>query len=130
MSNIQYHRVPLDEERSSKSRQVRRDPNTDYEATSNNRSKSHNHWAWLAHAVLLSISMAFFAASFCLRSGDHTGHRSLLGTMPVLSVVEYETKQNGLGPAWRDSSYAGQNREVEEAWRSLTQSDPHPIHNI
>ncbi|KAH6627672.1 hypothetical protein F5144DRAFT_281288 [Chaetomium tenue] len=122
MSNIHYHRVPLDEEPSPKSRRVRPDSDTDDEVISYNRSKSHSHWAWLAHAVLLSVSMTFFAISFCLRSGNHSGHRPLPDAAPVLPVIEYETKQAGLGPAWRDSPYAGRSREAEEAWRSLTQA--------
>ncbi|KAH6841085.1 hypothetical protein B0I37DRAFT_231065 [Chaetomium sp. MPI-CAGE-AT-0009] len=122
MSNIQYHPVPLHEEPKPKSRQVRRDPDPDYEATSNSRSKSHSHWAWLAHAVLLSISITFFALSFCLRFGNHTGHRSLLDTTLVSPRVGYETKRIGLGPAWRDSPYADQSGEGEQAWRSLAQT--------
>ncbi|KAK3296224.1 uncharacterized protein B0H64DRAFT_165656 [Chaetomium fimeti] len=120
MSNIQYHSVPLDEERKSKTRQVRRDSHPDYESASNTRTKSHSHWAWLAHAVLLSISMTFFALSFCLRSRNHTGHESSLNTTLVSPTFRYETKRVGLGPAWKDSSYAGQSGEAEEAWRSLT----------
>jgi hypothetical protein len=124
MSNIQYHSVPLDEERSSKSRQIRRDLDTDYGAIPDTKSKSQNHWVWLAHALVLSVSMTFFALSLCLRSRNHTGQISLHGTTPVLQAVEHETKQVGLGPAWGNSLYAGQSEEAEEAWRSLTQGSP------
>lgn len=34
------------------------------------------HWVWFAHAALLSLSMTFFALSFCIKSAKHNdgGH--------------------------------------------------------
>lgn len=29
------------------------------------------HWQWFAHLILLSLSMTFFALSFCIKSAKH-----------------------------------------------------------
>lgn len=34
-------------------------------------SRLSPHWAWLAHAVLLSVSLTFFALSFCVKTAKN-----------------------------------------------------------
>jgi hypothetical protein len=122
MPDVQYHSIPLDEEHKPETRPEAY-PYLYHEAESTKTlDKSYTHWAWLGHAVLLSLSITLLALPYCLSSGGHisNGCGPLLQTAPSAPVVEYETKKAGLGPEWRNSPYVGHGAEVDSAWNVLT----------
>jgi hypothetical protein len=51
------------------------------------------HWAWIAHAVLLSISMTFFALSFCVKSAKHSAADPLPNTYCMLDALPITGKE-------------------------------------
>jgi hypothetical protein len=71
-----YHSVPLDEEDSLNGLQEKK-LWTDRGAISTRFGGMKKHWAWLAHAILLSISMTLFTLSFCSKSINVTDPKVL-----------------------------------------------------
>jgi hypothetical protein len=129
MPDVQYQSIPLVEEYKPKGRQKSYLHLLCQEAESTRTlNRSHSHWAWLAHAVLLSVSITLFTLSYCLRSGSHTGsgHGPLVHPGPSAPVIDYETKKAGLDPGWRASPYVGQGTEVDNAWSALTEGRQQP----
>jgi len=71
MPGSKYHAVPVDEERSpSGVREKKTDwlhPDLDNLPIHNSGNGLRKHWVWLAHAILLSASVTFFALSLCMK---------------------------------------------------------------
>ena len=65
-----YHSVPLDEEQSLSGAREKRVWTSRFDSFTVSRTTAglQKHWAWLAHAMLLSISMALFTLSFCSKN--------------------------------------------------------------
>ncbi len=77
-----YHSIPLDEEQSHELREKRVwTSKLDRDAL----TTAVSEWAWLVHAILLSISMTLFALSFC-RTGTST-HAPQLSDDELLNRV-------------------------------------------
>jgi hypothetical protein len=68
-----YRSVPLDEEQSSldgfQEKRVR-SSRFDRDAISKRLGGVQKHWMWLAHAVLLSISITLFTLSICAETAS------------------------------------------------------------
>jgi hypothetical protein len=66
-----YHAVPVDEERrvsGEREKQVEwLHPDLDGQRITSSGLLLRKHWVWLAHAVLLSASITFFALSLCMK---------------------------------------------------------------
>ncbi|KAK4153732.1 hypothetical protein C8A00DRAFT_15070 [Chaetomidium leptoderma] len=118
MADIQYHSIPGGGDCKPK-RHREQLPHLYQEVDTRAPSRSLSHWAWLAHAVLLSISITILAVSFCLIFGSHAGHGGSLYNAPPSPAAEYGIKRVGLGSEWRDSPYVGQGSNVDSAWSSL-----------
>lgn len=96
------------------------------------------HWTWFAHAILLSISMTFFALSFCVKSAKHGGGRlpdtycrffkgqnhskmkdSPKCIAPALSSIKYEIQHFDLPPV-AEGPFIGKGPEVDAMWEYIT----------
>jgi hypothetical protein len=69
-----YRSVPLDEEEPLTGGDITNEKRTwklHTESFTERLQRLSPHWAWVAHAVLLSISVTFFALSFCVKSAKH-----------------------------------------------------------
>ncbi|KAK4165407.1 hypothetical protein QBC43DRAFT_33445 [Cladorrhinum sp. PSN259] len=87
------------------------------------RLRLDSPWAWLVHAVLLSISLTLLVISLCLNTGmSHglEGFQPVSVDSPLASAIRYQLKKPTLDSAWRESPYVGQGPEVNEAWSSIT----------
>ncbi len=77
-----YHSVPLDEEQNH---EVREKTVWTSKLDGDTIARTASKWAWLAHAILLSISMTLFTLSFC-RTGANT-HASHASESELLSSI-------------------------------------------
>ena len=78
-----YHSVPLDEEQSHEVQEKKVwSSRLDRDAV----TRAVSSWAWLAHAILLSISMTLFTLSFC-RNGASTHGATQASDYELLSKV-------------------------------------------
>ncbi|KAI9049771.1 hypothetical protein LZ554_005922 [Drepanopeziza brunnea f. sp. 'monogermtubi'] len=77
-------------------------------------------WVWVAHAVLLSISLGSLALSFYLRTSWPS---STIPTtyLPAQSAIKYEIKQFDLPPV-PEGPYIGKGPEVDAKWDYITNS--------
>ncbi|KAI0902254.1 hypothetical protein F4806DRAFT_31179 [Annulohypoxylon nitens] len=80
------------------------------------------HWAWFCHAVLLSISLTFFALSFCTKTSkitdaDYTKKYSAWS--PAASAVKYETQHFDLPPI-AEGPFIGKGDDVDERWDQIS----------
>ncbi|KAI2630946.1 hypothetical protein GGR54DRAFT_177870 [Hypoxylon sp. NC1633] len=80
------------------------------------------HWAWLCHAVLLTISVTFFALSFCSKTSkmsdlDYT--RKYSAWSPATSAVKYETQHFDLPPV-AEGRFIGKGDDVDTAWDEIS----------
>lgn len=71
-----YRTVPLDEEpflaKEEGMREEKWTEDRDSEFITERLQRLSPHWAWLCHAVLLSLSVTFFALSFCTKTAKMT----------------------------------------------------------
>ncbi|KAK3692584.1 hypothetical protein B0T22DRAFT_18273 [Podospora appendiculata] len=115
-----YRPVPLDEEQSlAGSREKPVWLLREGDAISKTASGFQRHWTWLAHAVLLSVSMTLFALSFCAKISNPSdpGFLQKIATYsPLFPAVNYELKKFTLAPIVKDSPYAGYGPAVDKAW--------------
>ncbi|KAK9423064.1 hypothetical protein SUNI508_04358 [Seiridium unicorne] len=82
------------------------------------------HWVWFAHALLLSLSMTFFALSFCLKSAKHSGAERLPDTYsPALDAIKYEIQHFDLPPV-AEGPFIGKGPEVDAMWEYITDGIP------
>ncbi|KAL2277890.1 hypothetical protein FJTKL_15170 [Diaporthe vaccinii] len=127
-----YQAVPLDEEQSRSSSE-----STVYEKDRlalrlgddkfgrNPRTRASDfvskHWAWIAHAVLLTLSMTLFTLSFCNRTArpsDLQVTQQFSSYSPVAPVVKYDTVRFNLTPMV-EGPFVGYGPKVDEAWDSI-----------
>ncbi|KAK0646371.1 hypothetical protein B0T16DRAFT_160119 [Cercophora newfieldiana] len=106
MPRSKYHAVLVDEEQ-------RPIPNSGLQL--------RKHWVWLAHAMLLSASMTFFALSLCMKgtAPSESGFLDQISTWsPLFPAVKYEPVKFDLTPIpkARGSPYIGYGPEVDKAW--------------
>ncbi|KAI8966863.1 hypothetical protein F5Y11DRAFT_308370 [Daldinia sp. FL1419] len=85
-------------------------------------SRLSPHWAWLCHAVLLSLSVTFFALSFCsketeITDADYTAKYSAWS--PAASAVKYETQHFDL-PPFAEGPFVGMGDDVDAAWDGIS----------
>ncbi|KAK3989501.1 hypothetical protein QBC44DRAFT_84240 [Cladorrhinum sp. PSN332] len=83
-------------------------------------------WIWLVHAVLISISLTLLAISLCLNTGMSNGvegFQPVSADSPISSAIKYQLTKPTLGSALPESRYVGHGPEVDEAWRSITNTD-------
>ncbi|OTB06921.1 hypothetical protein M426DRAFT_318631 [Hypoxylon sp. CI-4A] len=80
------------------------------------------HWAWLCHAVLLTISFTFFALSFCSKASKRTDleyTQKYSAWSPAASAVKYETQHFDLPPVV-EGQYIGKGDDVDAAWDAIS----------
>ncbi|KAI0128648.1 hypothetical protein BJ170DRAFT_682434 [Xylariales sp. AK1849] len=121
-----YSAVPLDEEEPLTGGSETTEKWTwksDTESVPKRLQRLNPHWAWLAHAVLLSISMTFFALSFCMRSARHPTDPIPVTYSPALSAINYEIKHFDLPPV-PAGPFVGKGDEVDKMWEYLTDGVP------
>ncbi|KAK3356986.1 hypothetical protein B0T25DRAFT_566310 [Lasiosphaeria hispida] len=120
-----YRPVPVDEEGSLESYQDKAPsgwlhPELDREAPQTTSPRLKSHWAWLAHAVLLSASVTFFALSLCMKNTASSSLSDFLPQIatysPLFPAVEYAPQKFKLAPIVKDSPYAGYGPSVDKAW--------------
>jgi len=103
--------------------------------------KLSSHWIWLAHAILLSTSLIFFALSFCaktakLSDAEYTKKYSAWCTYlgirrgfpcanacaaPAASAVKYETQHFDLPPI-PEGPFIGKGDDVDARWDYISAS--------
>ncbi|KAI0022069.1 hypothetical protein F4780DRAFT_735450 [Xylariomycetidae sp. FL0641] len=84
--------------------------------------RSSPHWIWLAHVVLLSTSLTFFALSFCAQTAkvsdaDYTEKYSAWS--PAAAAVKYETQHFDLPPI-AEGPFIGKGDDVDERWEYIS----------
>ncbi|TVY80567.1 Cyclochlorotine biosynthesis protein O [Lachnellula suecica] len=90
--------------------------------TSGNRLRnSKPSWIWVAHAVLLTISLGSLALSYCIRSSTPSNLIMPITYSPAQSAIEYEIKQFDLPPV-PEGPFVGEGPEVDAAWDHITNS--------
>ncbi|KAK4193624.1 hypothetical protein QBC35DRAFT_1646 [Podospora australis] len=131
MPGTKYRSVPLDEdEKDNWPTEVERSPTHVPSRATSDRYPSH--WLWLVHAVLLSVSITFFALSLCLRpeaaspakptpiqnQSQVASCEDITNTLnsPLLPAMKYERKKPNEALSWKDSPYVGRGPEVDHAW--------------
>ncbi|KUI64610.1 hypothetical protein VM1G_01049 [Cytospora mali] len=127
-----YRAVPLDEEqiRSSSESTLYEKGNLsirveDDKLENDMRTKvldfAFNHYAWIGHAVLLSMSITLFVLSICNRTArpsDLQVTQQFSSYSPVAPTVEYETVRFNLTPMV-DGPFVGYGPDVDQAWDSI-----------
>ncbi|KAK1976219.1 hypothetical protein LZ30DRAFT_693034 [Colletotrichum cereale] len=83
------------------------------------------YWPWAAHAVLLTTSIALFAASVSLRYGNTQDDDTFVtkkysSYSPAAEVVKYHTERYNLTPIMDWSPFVGASYEVDRAWDHIT----------
>ncbi|KAF3024342.1 hypothetical protein E8E14_014085 [Neopestalotiopsis sp. 37M] len=82
------------------------------------------HWAWFAHAILLSLSLTFFALSFCIKSAKHPETGRLPETYsPALGAIKYEIQHFDLPPV-PEGPFVGKGDDVDAMWDYITDGIP------
>lgn len=84
------------------------------------------YWPWIAHGVLLSLSLTFFALSLCIRSTAKHGvllDRPPETYSPALGAVQYEIQRFDL-PAVPEGPFVGKGPEVDKMWDYITDGVP------
>ncbi|KAH8673685.1 hypothetical protein BX600DRAFT_433300 [Xylariales sp. PMI_506] len=81
------------------------------------------YWPWIGHAVLLSLSMTFFALSFCVKSARHSGGELPLTYSPALGSIKYEIQHFDLPPE-PVGPFIGAGNDVDDMWRYITDGIP------
>lgn len=140
-----YQSVPLDEEQqtSEKETLLWRVERRIFPRNIFKDSKIPQSSLWICHGVLLSISLALFALSYCMRYGrlsdesytrQFSPYCKLLSIVikytilfmsntflaPAASVVRYETVRYDITPVQKMSEYIGYGPEVDAAWDHIT----------
>lgn len=98
------------------------------------------HWQWFAHLILLSLSMTFFALSFCIKSAKHpipTDGRlpetycmsdtklaifhdaNTENLAPALGAIKYEIQHFDLPPV-PEGPFVGKGDDVDAMWDYIT----------
>ena len=151
MPKSKYHAVPVDEERrvgGAREKQVEwLHPDLDGQPVPGSGLCLRKHWVWLAHAVLLSTSVTFFAVSLCMKGTASTESNflsristycmnlldSVIGlstntqTAPLFPAVKYEPVKFDLTPipTASDSPYIGYGPDVDRAWDYIANDSKH-----
>ncbi|KAI4597051.1 hypothetical protein KJ359_004964 [Pestalotiopsis sp. 9143b] len=84
------------------------------------------HWQWFAHLILLSLSMTFFALSFCIKSAKHpipTDGRLPETYSPALGAIKYEIQHFDLPPV-PEGPFVGKGDDVDAMWDYITDGIP------
>ncbi|KAK4149188.1 hypothetical protein C8A00DRAFT_47145 [Chaetomidium leptoderma] len=119
-----YEPVPLlDEEQQSEKSAWRRRLNLDSFYQTQPARKAAQHWVWIGHAVLLSISTTLFTLAFCMkyaRPSDLLVTTEFSTYSPAASVVKYDTVRYNLTPIMSGSPYVGMTPAVDEAWEQIS----------
>lgn len=161
MSKV-YRAVPVDEEQSRSSSDtvyekeavaVRfRDEKFERDVRTRTLDFLGKNWAWIAHTVLLSMSLILFTLSFCQRTArvsdlqvtqqyssycmsakiarrpppeaTHTGLRANTHVAPVAPIVKYDTVRFNLTPMV-EGPFVGYGPEVDKAWDSIANDSMH-----
>ncbi|KAI1777866.1 hypothetical protein F4818DRAFT_408156 [Hypoxylon cercidicola] len=120
-----YHTVSLDEEpflakEEGSEEKWREDRGSDF--ITERLDRLSPHWAWLCHAVLLSLSVTFFALSFCTKTAkmtdaDYTQKYSAWS--PAASAVKYETQHFDLPPI-AEGPFIGKGDDVDAKWEDIS----------
>ncbi|KAK1750706.1 hypothetical protein QBC47DRAFT_393317 [Echria macrotheca] len=125
MPRSKYHPIPRDEEQHQQQhlttiREKKAEwlhPDLD---SLPRESGLQKHWIWIAHAVLLSASVTFFALSLCMKSTVNAADPSIMSQIstysPLFPAVKYELRKFHLGPIPKDSPYIGYGPAVDRAW--------------
>lgn len=141
-----YRSVPLDEEpflAKEEGLEEKWTGNQGDESIPERLRRLSPYWAWLAHAVLLSISITFFALSFCSKTykatdADYTRKYSawckfaiglnisvkmnlMLSLAPAASAVKYETQHFDLPPV-AEGPFIGKGDDVDAKWDEISAS--------
>ncbi|KAK6864181.1 hypothetical protein PG995_000709 [Apiospora arundinis] len=84
-------------------------------------SKITPYWQWIAHVVLLSLSLTILALSFCVRSSRHcpVSERPPETYSPALSAIKYEIQHFDLPPV-PEGPFIGKGPEVDKMWDYIT----------
>ncbi|KAI0180436.1 hypothetical protein GGR52DRAFT_243742 [Hypoxylon sp. FL1284] len=80
------------------------------------------HWPWLCHALLLSLSVTFFALSFCSKAAKMTDAdfvQKYSAWSPAASAVKYETQHFDLPPI-AEGPFIGKGDDVDEKWEEIS----------
>jgi len=102
MPRPEYHPLPRDEEQSHDTTREKKaewlHPEIDLETLENDglRSSGHalqKHWVWLAHAVLLSASVTFFALSLCMKGTTSVSDPSILSQITTYCMTPPRTRR-------------------------------------
>ncbi len=141
-----YEPVPLlDEEQQSEKRAWRHKLSLGAFYQTRPEQRAVQHWAWIGHAVLLSVSTTLFTLAFCMHSARPTDltvttqfssycktscfcckRQRLTAAAPAAPVVKYDTVRYNLTPVMTGSPYVGKGPEVDEAWEQISRGKHHP----
>ncbi|KAK7965083.1 hypothetical protein PG996_000557 [Apiospora saccharicola] len=88
-------------------------------------SKMTPHWQWIAHIVLLSLSLTILALSFCVKSSRHcpVSERPPETYSPALPAIKYEIQHFDLPPV-PEGPFIGKGPEVDAMWDYITDDVP------
>lgn len=80
------------------------------------------NWQWLAHGVLLSMSLVSLVQAYRIRHADRDVFftKKYSSYSPVAEVVNYHTERYNLTPVMDWSPYVGYGKEVDRAWDHIT----------
>lgn len=120
-----YRPVPEDEEQQTYEKNALLSPLPIYTNISPFISQpgAHPILIWIAHGVLLSFSLAFFALSLLLRASPlQSGacNQPNFPYSPAESVADFHTVRYNITPALEMSEFVGYGPEVDKAWNHVT----------
>ncbi|KAH6854780.1 hypothetical protein B0I37DRAFT_39517 [Chaetomium sp. MPI-CAGE-AT-0009] len=118
-----YQPVPLEEDKSSETGSWEPGSSADERYQVQETRRIANHWLWVGHIALLSISTTLFTLATCMR---YARPSSLAVTTqfstysPAAPIVQYDTHRYNLTPNMDWSPYVGKGPKVDEAWESIS----------
>ncbi|KAH7361401.1 hypothetical protein B0T11DRAFT_74102 [Plectosphaerella cucumerina] len=86
-------------------------------------SRLRHNMQWVAHGLLLSTSLIFFAASYRMQNAkpsEVSYTEAFSSWSPAAGVVQYHTERYNLTPIMDWSPYVGYGAEVDRAWDHIT----------
>ena len=142
-----YEPVPLlDEEQPSEKGAWRRKLSLEALYRTRSDQSTAQHWVWVGHVILLSVSTTFFTLAFCMRNARPSDYavttqfssyceqldavtpsqsQRLTLAAPAAPVVRYDSVRYNLTPIMSASPYVGKGPEVDEAWEQISRGK-HP----
>lgn len=77
-------------------------------------------WMWYTHAALISISAAFFVASWFGQPTEDMFVQRFSAWSPATEAVKYETVHFNISKGAKSSPYTGMGDDVDEMWNGLS----------